>query len=497
MAKRWSEVEQSQEFQSLSSQQKIKAKREYWNSVVIRKPQYNKLSVGEKTSARKEFLGVAPLAVKPKTTTPFLPGAEKTQEIISQRKDVLRPAIRKAGEQITSPKEEMRAIGGARGVLPRAVAAGATMPVSPMTALESIGGAFKRAEAGIAAPLLALQKGLPIQKPVSREEMKRIGFKETFKRDIGNFLRTGKILGGEMLKGFSGETQAEIGDVFRTAGAPEPVASTLGFFSTIGLTNLATKGSIVNSTRKAGKFLSRKVPRIMSKDYTLNRAKEATSGLDELHGALSKEYDNVFNRIGNKMINLKKAQSALDDLPDVYLNKISKDKLITRYADGSIHPQLKNVKRMRDIIRKAVPRQVWNGKQMATPDQHFIKEAWYELGNVIAEGNPELVRLNSKYRNFMQMRSTLGRVLFDADGNVKAKGLENLFRSGAERSKQQFFEKFSQQWPQAEQIMKDVIKFNRRQTIKRVAGRAAMVGGTYGLARKVLKGVPGEGIEME
>ena len=37
--------------------------------------------------------------------------------------------------------------------------------------------------------------------------------------------------------------------------------------------------------------------------------------------------------------------------------------------------------------------------------------------------------------------------------------------------------------------MKDIVKFNKRQVAKKWIGRAALVGGGYGLARKVFKPV--------
>lgn len=60
MAKAWSEVEQSEAYQSLDPASKIAAKQEYWQSVVAVKPEYNTLPPQEQIAAKQEFLGGVP-----------------------------------------------------------------------------------------------------------------------------------------------------------------------------------------------------------------------------------------------------------------------------------------------------------------------------------------------------------------------------------------------------------------------------------------------------
>ena len=57
MPKSWSEVEQSQQYQSLPQQDKDMAKQEYFKSVVMAKPEFNQLNDTQKQEARNEFLG--------------------------------------------------------------------------------------------------------------------------------------------------------------------------------------------------------------------------------------------------------------------------------------------------------------------------------------------------------------------------------------------------------------------------------------------------------
>ena len=57
MPKPWSEVEQSQQYQSLPQQDKDMAKQEYFKSVVMAKPEFNQLNDTQKQEAQNEFLG--------------------------------------------------------------------------------------------------------------------------------------------------------------------------------------------------------------------------------------------------------------------------------------------------------------------------------------------------------------------------------------------------------------------------------------------------------
>lgn len=420
---------------------------------------------------------------------PFLPGFQRTEELISKRPDVLSEALSAGMERYKSLGKFLQD------------------PLGAQASMGVLGGLFQRGEAAIANPLMLLQEeGLAKTTPGEIDFLLSEGViteKEAEKMSQVENLRGASIrdLLGESIKGLTGKRMGQLGDIPRKIGVPEPFSSAIGLFSVIGITNVATRGKLVSSARKGGEFAKTKIPKIMGKNYTLNRAKLAADGMDDLYGGLSKEYDNLLDKAGNKMVDLKKAQDVIGRLPEKIVNMIKRDRVVTRFKDGTIHPILKNLKRMREVIRKSVPKKVWNGKAIADTEQHFLKEAYHDLGNIMAEGSDDLVRLNARYKSFMQMRDTLGRVLYDADGNVKAKGLENMFKPGAERVRQVFFERFAQQWPKAQQIIKDVVKFNKRQVFKQRVGKGAWwlgvggaggVGGYFG-ARSLLNQLVGEG----
>lgn len=70
MAKPWSEVEQSPEYQALDPASQIAAKQEYWNTVVTAKKDYNNMPPQDQLAAKTEFMGAMPSAIGANGTTP-------------------------------------------------------------------------------------------------------------------------------------------------------------------------------------------------------------------------------------------------------------------------------------------------------------------------------------------------------------------------------------------------------------------------------------------
>jgi len=294
-------------------------------------------------------------------------------------------------------------------------------------------------------------------------------------------------LGRAGIAGLTGERLGELGDIARRAGWPEPIAATLGFFASMGGMNLATRGKLIESTRKAGQFVTSKMPKVMGKDYLISRAKVASGGMDDLYTGISQQYDDVYNAIGNRTVNISRVQGIADDLPSVISGKINKSNLIRKMPDGSIAPTMNNMKVIKNIIQKALPKNVLSGRQQADIFQGNLKYNLGRVRDVMAEGNPELVALNKRYADFMKLRGKVGDVIWDKWGDPKSGGLASLFKPGAERAKQVAFEQFSKLWPQARQVMTDAMKFSRRQIAKRWAGRALLIGGGYEAGRRLLR----------
>ena len=78
MAKAWSEVEQSQEYQALPSAQKAAAKQEYWDTVVSTKPEYRSLPPAGQLGARAQFFGSGGQSVMPNSQQAIIGKDPKT-----------------------------------------------------------------------------------------------------------------------------------------------------------------------------------------------------------------------------------------------------------------------------------------------------------------------------------------------------------------------------------------------------------------------------------
>jgi len=336
-----------------------------------------------------------------------------------------------------------------------------------ITGLKTLAVPYERGAAAIANPLLELQKS-----PDTRRSLWDVA-----------------------VEGLKGERRGQFGDLYRQVGFPEPLAGFLGLINFGLVADMATKGHVKRAAESASKFVKDRFPKRMNKDFVLGKAKQATNALDELYNGLSKQYDDLFSKIGNKKVNEQLVSEALEELPENVIKKIAKSKLVRRSAKtGDIVNDVQNLKEIRTIIRRSIPERIWNGRALGNPDTASMEQVYGKLSSIMAQGNDDLVNLNRNYSGFMKTRKAVGRVLWDSDGNVVEKPLMQLFSKSGDRGKQVVFENFAKQFPQGNQIIKDVLAYNRRQALKSIikkAGAAVAIGGIGGavggsLARKGL-----------
>ena len=259
----------------------------------------------------------------------------------------------------------------------------------------------------------------------------------------------------------------------------------------MGVANLLTKGKLIDATQKVKQIIIEKRPQRMGINYALDRSKKLGDGLDELYEGISKEYDNFYDKIlpsgatkGQELVSKQAVQETLEQLPQNIINKISNYKNLDRYQDESIAPTLNNLKNIKGILRKSVPTKIWSGRAIGNQDTAIIEQAYHGINDIMAQGNPDLTQLNQTYRNFMNMRKVIGRVIWDAEGNPMGNKLVDLYKKGGEPGIRIFFEQFAQQWQPAQQIIKDINKFNQRQTIQKLLGWSGIVGlGAIGVGK--------------
>lgn len=367
---------------------------------------------------------------------PFLPRRGDVEQKISQRPDVL-------GQYMKTIQQP--------GFLGQAV----RKPLQTMQQQLGAGaGLFQRGEAGLAGAGLALQRGEP------RRILKEAG------------------------KGFAGQRMPEFGDIIRTTGfggmANEAISSTVGLFAQMGMIDPFTKGTLVQSGNKALNFMKSKIPRIMNKDYVINRAKLGASGLDDLYTGLSREYERAYDKFGNRAVDVGGFQNIVNELPPGVQSNLKRNlNMFQRFNDGSVMHNLRNLKLLKTFIRKAIgDKKVLAGARHGNQWQGDLK---YTLGKVrnlektALKGTP-IENLHRRYAEFMKMNEKLNKVFYDPQGNIRSKGLEGVWKPGAERNVQQFFDDFASMWPQATQIMKDVVKYTGRQAtqqgLRKLGGQA-------------------------
>ena len=400
-----------------------------------------------------------PFATQP---LPMLPKLQQVEQRILQRPD----AVQTLMQELQTPFD-IRQHPIKKGLLKAGV----------VTPLKIAAVPFQRGEAGLSSGLLEAQRGGGL-----------------------------KDIGSATWKGVSGQRPAQLGDIIRTTGfggwLNEPISAITGFVGTAGLTNLATKGKLVQGAKKLKDVATTKMQTISEnkKNYVLNRAGTLDSGLDDLYKAFEPEYNSIYDKIGQRQFlgdDLKSIQEIIGDLPQNIISKINKSNLLGRTKEGNIVADMNNLKIIKGIIRQGVPDKIWNGKAIGDMNTAQLEQAYGKVANIMAKGNSELQNINAKYGDFMQMRKTISRVLYDADGNLQANGLINLFKKGGERGKQIFFEQFAKAYPLAKSAISDIVRFNRNQLLKKAAfvgGSVLATGGVgaYGLGR-LLRNITGGG----
>ena len=194
---------------------------------------FNKLDSDEKRQIAIDRLSERIDSAEPQALGGEVSPTERVEEKISQRQDILSPAVKKEGEEIRGGE----ALAGG----------GVTAP----TALKVAGGVFQRAEAGVAAPALKVLRGVKEERkrPLFQrfEERQKLGRFGGLKKDI----RAGVEVGKEAIRGLKGERLVERGDIARELGVPEPIASTLGFITDPFLIKSFVQSSTKNLAKQA------------------------------------------------------------------------------------------------------------------------------------------------------------------------------------------------------------------------------------------------------
>jgi len=301
----------------------------------------------------------------------------------------------------------------------------------------------------------------------------------------GNFVD----IPGAIAEGLIGKRQVEFGDLIRTTGfgggANELLSSTTGFFGSMAIGNLLTKGKIVSGANKIEQTLKNKMPQVMNKDYVLNRTKELVNGVDELEQGIFDNYDELYKAIGDNPVSTSINQADWwKNLPQKAISKIRTILKVPK-KDEVIPATVNSLKTIKQALRKSLSRKAW---VMPDAEDAKIIEAYFNIGEEISRNAGEhatnLANLNAKAKDFYLLRKELYNILLDSEGQPMANKLINVYKKTGERGKQVFFERLSQFYPKAKDLIDDIVKFNKRQVLKQGIKRATpwIVGGAIGSA---------------
>ena len=250
--------------------------------------------------------------------------------------------------------------------------------------------------------------------------------------------------------------------------------------------NLATQGRLVNATKKIEAIAKGKIPRVMGKNYTIDRATQATEVLDDLRGTLGQAVKTSIEKVKDINIDVPKLQTALQTIKQLPKNVINAldDPIyqIEKLPDGSLNPSIQNIQKTIQALDDFMTTKTW--EEASKMSQTAIKQNYGVLRQAMKDAAPSIKEPIQKYHEFMDMFHKVNKTLRTTVGDIVEKPLRGAFRKGAERGTQIAWEDFGKLSPKAQQVMTDIIKFNRRQGLKRGIAKGAGVLAGYEILRR-------------
>ncbi len=429
-------------------------------------PQYNDLDdktiAGRLATKFPDAYGDLPqrLIHEQPTGLPGLPGQQNVEQQISQRPDLIKQFI----GSIQQP-----------GYLGKAV----RNPLIPtMDIIKGGGGLYQRGESAIANPAMALQRGQPQQ------------------------------TGSEFLSGVTGQKQGEFGDIIRQTGfggmMNEPLAKTIGFLSTMGLTNVVTKGKLIEAATKAQELTKQHLPQVMNDEWLTKQATYTYGVADDVVKAVQNEYEDLYKNIDDVVVNESKLKEVVNNLSGGAKEETQQiiDDLKLEFGDEPISFTINSARRIKNIIQRYIPDSAWmKGKKNLnmTPRQEKLAGVWFKTRDLIKDTLKEHYPTDADYLEYLDKKASdtyrlakvvKGMVVDETGQPHKSSQLVNTFMGGATTSgKRKLFLRLAQLDNNATTTIRNMNKFKNRQAIekfvKRVAGATLIGYPAYHLMKKL------------
>lgn len=233
------------------------------------------------------------------------------------------------------------------------------------------------------------------------------------------------------------------------------------------------------------KSITQRFPRIMGKNYTLDRANEAATLLDDARNLLGDLKGKVIQQVGNRTVDIDKLNAQLPKVIPKQVLTILDDPIyeIRKLPDGSIEPTIVNLDKMKQAIGDLFATDAWQ-KEAPNQAKAIARQIYGIISQSIKDAAPEAKEPITDYHNFMDIFRQVNKTLRSPMGTILEKRFRGALKPGSERQYQIAWREMQKYIPRLRQIIIDVQKFNQRQTFKAGAKRIApwlplIVGGGY------------------
>lgn len=276
-----------------------------------------------------------------------------------------------------------------------------------------------------------------------------------------------------------------------------PLSALLALVGTPAGRNVTSKAATM--TGKIAKSATSKLPQLMGKDYSFQKAQQAADLLNSTRSQLGRNVKASISRVKDIRISdtddLTRLGRVFKKMPKEVVNKLDDPVYaIEKYADGSIKPTLGNLNKIKGALDDTMTQRQWFEAGKLT--KRRIKLGYKVVNDTMrktarAFGTPIDEPLNN-YHNFMNTYNKIIRKVQDTKGTVLEKSFRNSLKPGAERSYQLAWQEMTKQIPELKRVLRDIEKYNKRQAFKQglssTAKRAAWMAGAgaaggYGIGK--------------
>jgi len=326
-----------------------------------------------------------------------------------------------------------------------------------------MGNVFERPAAAIRSALLtsgdpakAFQQGAinPGQVPSIQKSML-----DDYYQKIPNF--PGKTALGNVVSGAGmvGDTLTNPADMALMLAGKLPGIQKVGNF--IGNTEPAKAFSQWLNKERQIVDVTKRMPKIMTDNWLVNKAKDAKTAVDETIGALRTQYKQIFEPHTKVVVEAKQ----LSSVPKTLLDDMG-------ISEGTTVGELWEA---RDNLLQQISEGAWsksdNLKRLRLKEEDLMSAAQkikaVVLNSVPDETRKALLKLDPKYTEVMNTgRKILKTVYEPSTDTYKTNALISVYKNKDSAGAREAFERFSKFNNSIKQVSKDIRKYNFRQRMK-------------------------------